>query len=470
MNITDNKALIKKNKMQYSNIYNQLHFVTPEKSAHASAYRKTILQSISNDIQPAYNQSKFYIGSLSPGCKLCGSGHWSCLFINGKCNGNCFYCPTEQNSMDIPTTNTIDFSNSKKYVAYLQLFGFKGASISGGEPFLTYDKSIEFIKNIRKQTNTEFYIWLYSNGILSTSDNLKRLSDAGVNEIRFNIGATNYRLEHVKKAVGIIKTVTVEIPAIPEELNRLKNLTQQLSDAGVNHLNLHQLRLTPYNFKHLRKRDYTYLHGEKITVLESELTALEIMQHTVKQNTALSVNYCSFVYKNRFQKAGYRTRFALSIKKSYEDITENGYIRNMQITGEHASILLQVKNLQTKSPEATHWFYKTGTNCLLFCDALWNAIDFSNSKLLIQYSEAVLKTSVSYQYPFTRFKLYKNSEVIIERKTANQHITLTGDEVHFYHKHYIENKTSSTQAEQNAPNWQKIATYEKIPSGLQYYF
>ena len=83
-----------------------------------------------------------------------------------------------------------------------------------------------------------------------------------------------------------------------------------LATVGVKHLNLHQLRLTPHSFERFVGRPYTFLHGERVTILESELTALELLRYARETNLDLPVNYCSFVYKNRYQKAAARRRSA----------------------------------------------------------------------------------------------------------------------------------------------------------------
>lgn len=80
------------------------------------------------------------------------------------------------------------------------------------------------------------------------------LRDAGLDEIHFDIGATDYNLTSLKRAVGLIPTITVEIPAIPDEKERIKGLLGELRDTDVQHLNLHQLRLTPFNFDKLQAR------------------------------------------------------------------------------------------------------------------------------------------------------------------------------------------------------------------------
>ena len=90
--------------------------------------------------------------------------------------------------------------------------------------------------------------------------------------------------------------------------------------------------------RRLTERQYTFLHGEKVTVLESELTALTLMQHVARRGIDLPVNYCSFVFKNRFQRAAARRRSALLMAKPHEDVTAGGYIRAICLVGDPPAI------------------------------------------------------------------------------------------------------------------------------------
>lgn len=286
------------------------------------------------DTKPFYKQ-------ISRGCKLCGAGFWSCLFITGRCNANCFYCPTSQIHDDLPTTQGLTFESALAYAEYVNHFKFKGVGFSGGEPFLVYDRLIEFLKKLRKKCSPDLYIWMYTNGILVDEAKLKKLASLGLDEIRFDIGATNFSLDKVKMAKGIIPNVTIEIPAIPEELERMKLLLPEMIKAGVSNLNLHQLRLTKYNASKLLKRDYTYVADERPLVLESEIMALELIKYAMDTQLDIGINYCSFNFKHRFQKAGFRSQIANALAEDSESINTNGFIRNLngnQLTYERISV------------------------------------------------------------------------------------------------------------------------------------
>jgi pyruvate formate-lyase activating enzyme-like uncharacterized protein len=257
--------LIEANRREFGERYASLKFLSGPEAEAAQARRTELLAALAERTESGYLQTKLDCRRLSPGCRLCGEGSWSCLFINGRCNGRCFYCPAPQTSTDQPTTNTLRFPQSADYVDYVEKFGFRGVSISGGEPLLTPEKTLKFITAVKKRRGEAVHLWLYTNGTLVTRDSLLRLRDAGLDEIRFDIGATRYNLKKAALAVGVIDHVTVEIPAIPEDLPLLKAKAAEMAERGIDYLNLHQLRLTPHNCAALAGRGYSVVHGEKVT-------------------------------------------------------------------------------------------------------------------------------------------------------------------------------------------------------------
>lgn len=274
-----------------------------------------------------FKETKPFYNHISPGCKICGQGNWSCLFITGKCNGSCFYCPAPQLADEVPSTQNLKFETAEAYADYINFFGFKGVSFSGGEPLLFFDRTLHYLKTVRERCNPEIYTWMYTNGILADEQKFRKLADAGLNEVRFDIGATGFKLDKIGFAKGIIPNITIEIPAIPEEKEKLKKLLPEMIKAGVSNLNLHQLRLTKQNAEKLAKRNYTFIPAEQPIVLESELAALDILNFAREKQLEIGINYCSFFFKNRFQKAGFRKQVAAALANPGETITEKGFIR-----------------------------------------------------------------------------------------------------------------------------------------------
>ena len=300
-------------------------------SAHDAQEKKVALLEKAENI--LFKGTKPYYKQISNGCKLCGLGQWSCLFITGKCNASCFYCPASQQEDHLPTTQNLSFADSSAFAEYVNHFRFKGVSFSGGEPLLQFGRTLDYLKQMRRKCNPDTYVWMYTNGILSETQKFRKLAAAGINEVRFDIGATGFRLDKIAAAKGIVPVISIEIPAVPEELERLKKLLPEMVKAGVSNLNLHQLRLTQHNVKQLSKRNYTYIHAEQPVVLESELAALELIAYAHDHSIDIGINYCSFHFKNRFQKAGFRNKVATALANDDDVLTQNGYIRRYSDKG-----------------------------------------------------------------------------------------------------------------------------------------
>ena len=303
------------------------------------------MNQLSASLNWLYKNTKPYYNHISPGCKLCGDGKWSCLFITNQCNANCFYCPSPQIKDEIPATQSLTFDTAESYADYITLFGFKGVSFSGGEPLLYFDRTLHYLKTVRRLCAPDVYIWMYTNGILGTKEKFQQLAEAGLNEIRFDIGATGYRLDKAKLASGIIPVVTVEIPAVPDKKEKIKQLIPEMAALGIANLNLHQLRLTKHNAPKLLKQNYTYIPAEQPVVLESELAAMEIIETARTNNYPIGINYCSFFYKNRYQAAGFRKLMANAVGIPELQITEKGYIReyNENSISYKTSMLSEIK-------------------------------------------------------------------------------------------------------------------------------
>jgi pyruvate formate-lyase activating enzyme-like uncharacterized protein len=400
------QLLIESNRREYGLQYDLLTFASPARLAAANAERAELLQWLDQHAVFGYAGTKVDCSGLSPGCRCCGDGGWSCLFINGRCNGHCFYCPTAQDDDGPPVTNGLAFTSPEEYAAYVAALGFSGVSISGGEPLITPDLTLSFLRAVRKRCGNDVHLWLYTNGILLTADLCSRLRDAGLDEIRFDLGAVRYNLNKLRLAVGCIPTVTVEIPAVPEDEELLKRKMIEMAETGVNHLNLHQMRLTPYNFGPLTERGYTFLHGEKVTLLESELCALRMVRFGLEQGISLPVNYCSFPYKRRFQHAAARRRAALTVCVFGEVVTEPGYLRTLTATG-------------------------------------------------VRYCEAALLQNPSYRGPFEKIVLETGRALYLERRPVAPEVELSDAEL--------------TALEAGRPP-ERVACFERIERGLAEYF
>ncbi len=480
------------NRREYGDEYASLRFVEPAAAAAAMARRAELLAELAAGAQLGCRGTKLDCRGLSPGCRLCGAGTWSCLFVNSRCNCRCFYCPAPQDELDVPTTQTVPFATAAPYAAYVERFGFAGVSISGGEPLLTLDRSLEYLAAVRDRSGERLHTWLYTNGTLMTPVVARRLRAAGLDEIRFDISACGYDLRGVAAAAGIVPIVTVEIPAIPEDAALLRARLPALIALGVAHLNLHQLRLTPHNLPRLRARGYTFLHGPRVTVMESELTALEVMAHVCAERLALPVNYCSFAYKSRYQAAASRQRYGTICRKPYEELTANGYIRRLRVRGPAALLRQQAAALAARAAAAPQahgaaagetppapdrgapWELSPDGTELRLPLALATGLRWADCRLAVEYAAAHLVPRLSYLHPFTEVRLDSDTTLYVERRAAPVGLDLGPAEASAFVAALAavagaDPAAAAPAAGEAAPALRPVAEYEFIEAGLPEY-
>jgi len=462
------QQLVSSNVAEFGDSADALNWISPDGAIAAELARGKRLKAIGEHLGMAFKGTKPHIGPLSPGCRICGEGGWSCLFVNGKCNCRCFYCPSAQDEIGLPTTHRVSFARPADYSAYVGHFGFTGVSISGGEPLLTADLTLRFLQAVNQSKKRPIHLWMYTNGTLLTLDLVKKLHDAGLDEIRFDLSAVDYDLKRVRLAVGHIPTVTVEIPAIPEDFQRLTKVLPQLKETGVDHLNLHQLRLTPHNRDQLVKRQYTYLHGERVTVLESELTALALMQNVVEKDIGLPVNYCTFVFQHRFQRAAARRKSAQLMARPHESITESGYIRSLGLVGDPETLSKKANRLTENGVDGQLWAIGSRKDRLYFHISLWEQVVSDGLPMAVGYSEASLCPHISYHRSFKEVRVNREKKLFIEKQPVSPEILL--DEVQQTRFIFQVNHPDRPVIQNGTCTVDRFEDYELIQPGLQDYF
>ena len=465
------EKMVAANQTEYGHEYFRMRFITQLEAGKTSARRDELLAGLSHRAKVIHHETKLHTGELSPGCRTCGEGSWSCLFINGICNGRCFYCPTTQKSKGEPMTNNLRFANPRDYLDYIALFRFRGVSLSGGEPFMTFDRTMTYVSKLKQKFGSTIHLWLYTNGILATPDKIARLGDAGLDEIRFDISADRYSLDKLKLAVGRIPCITVEIPAIPEDYRMLSDMLPHLKDSGVNHLNLHQLRCTPHNLPHLLEHDYVFSHGPKVVVPDSEITALQLLIDA-GENNGPPVNYCSYAYKYRFQARAARQRAAAVLAGPYEDITDAGFVRSLQLMGDRGALSLRTEKLKDAGVDAGSYRFEQ-TDRLLFRKALWTLLDFSGLELHVSYYLPQLKETSSYRGSHLKIPLNRKRSIIAERVRVEGGRRITDEELQLFHSAFLsgDDTPAALQARKKAiERFADIFEYERIPHGLLPYF
>lgn len=243
---------------------------------------------------------------LSEGCKACKSGQWWCLFVGHDCNAACKYCPQCKNKNEMKKWDARDtiapywIEDVKAYSVLLSSI-IRGISYSGGEPFMYLDKIYEISEFLSRSSKP--YQWVYTNGILANSENMKKLRSFDVKEIRFDLAATNFSQEIIKKlkiASKIFERVTVEVPSMNETRDFFinNNGLQILEDSGVTQLNLAELQLIEdINFKTYAVNqdiyDFDTIRSSVASPCYSRMFTLDIIEKAIQDKSNLVINDCS---------------------------------------------------------------------------------------------------------------------------------------------------------------------------------
>jgi uncharacterized protein len=477
MTQTDTANILQRIREDYADAYDTMTWLTPEKAAQATRTRDALIHDIFNHAgngpEWRFAGTKLTTHGISPGCNFCGQGGWSCLFINGICNARCFYCPSVQDQTGQPMTSTLEFRTPEVYVDYVEKFDIQAVSFSGGEPLMTFDRVVQYLTVLRAKISRPLYIWMYTNGLLVTEDKLKILADNGLDEIRFDISADHYRMDALKKAVGIIPRVTVEIPAIPEDIEHTRQVIRHLHDEGVDFLNLHQIRCTRFNLPKLIRRGYTFLHGPKVTVLETELTALELIRYCLEEKIALPINYCSFTFRHQFQRAGALTRNARLIKSPHQGITPTGHIRTLGVFGDPTAVHRIHQHLQAAETDTGLWEVSPKGDRLKFHETLWPKIDFTGMTLEVSYTATSLKSHISLRHAFKEIPLNSGKKVVIEKYPAHPVIRMEGEQIFEFGRRFMISHAEDREKKDNSLTGHmddRVEKFENFNSSLSMYY
>jgi uncharacterized protein len=411
--------------------------VTETQADEANYLRDRILARLqAKGIRHSANGSKLYTGELSPGCATCGAGTWSCAYLTKQCTAGCFFCPSEPGSDgSLPRANRLPLPSLEAYIAFLRFFGFRGVAFSGGEPLLAFEGLITWITRIKQEFGPGIYLWVYTNGDLVDEDRLRVLHQAGLDEIRINIRARDYRLAPVILAREFIQTVTVEIPTIPEDYEILKDRIVDLHKLGVDHLNLHQLFANQVNYRSLAERNYTFLPlvGTASPVLESEIAALRLLLFALENQIDLPINYCSLVYRTRYDELAHRRRAAPLSKRDHDTVAETGLLRRLSAHGSPDHVQQIHAALEAEGHSPSLWRVTEDGTSLIFHPTLLASPQLQREMVDLEYHVAELHdggaASTDQSGSSMQLHIGPDLDLRIEERLASTPVTLPGAEL-----------------------------------------
>lgn len=245
-----------------------------------------------------------YVGNdekFPKGCHSCllGTG-LSAIRKTNKCNIDCKFCYNYGELDDIPPIGEgmweIGGTKFREQDLDLLLSTSRrptGISYVYLEPFMEIEKYYPIIRKFRE---AGIHQHLYTNGILANEENLKALGEAGLDELRFNLGASNCSdqvIRNIATAKRYISQVGIETPMTPEFFEQFFAKQEQILATGLDFINCAELHLNPNNIDNYAGENmYILRHGYISPIWSRELT-LKFMKIADDQQWDLVVHDCS---------------------------------------------------------------------------------------------------------------------------------------------------------------------------------
>ena len=160
------------------------------------------------------------------------------------------------------------------------------------EPFMEIEKYYGVIARFHA---AGIHQHMYTNGTLASEENLRALGEAGLDELRFNLGATN-AADRVIEAMGLAKAhipwVGIETPMTPEFFDAFTAKKAKILETGIDFMNCAELHLNPNNLgNYLGEPLYMYRHGYISPTWSHELT-LRLMKIADAERWPIAVHDC----------------------------------------------------------------------------------------------------------------------------------------------------------------------------------
>ncbi len=282
--------------------------------------------------------SNRYIGRIPKGCRVCSKGAKLVLFVTGICYKGCFYCPLSEKrrGKDVVYANERPVRNVEDILEEAKIMKARGAGITGGEPYLRFERVIKFIKLLKKNFGEDFHIHMYT-AVNIPKNKLKELKEAGLDEIRYHLLEIESDVwESVENASSLEISTGIEIPSLPNDEERIVKIIETAKERGAEFVNINELEFSHTNSQELIKRGYKLKSMRSYAVKYSRETALKAMERC--KNLNINIHFCSSRFKDTVQLKNRLRRMARTIKKPFEIVTNDGLLLKGIIEDENKDI------------------------------------------------------------------------------------------------------------------------------------
>lgn len=161
------------------------------------------------------------------------------------------------------------------------------------EPFMEIEK---YYGIIRRFHHAGIHQHMYTNGLNANEENLCALGEAGLDELRFNLGASGTSdkvIEAMAVAKRYIPRVGIETPMTREFHKALMEKKEKILATGIDFMNCAELHLNDNNLANYADEPLYFCRmGYLSPVISRDLT-LQVMKTAAEENWPIVVHDCS---------------------------------------------------------------------------------------------------------------------------------------------------------------------------------
>ena len=246
----------------------------------------------------------YFVGKeekFAKGCRSCllGTG-LSAIRKTNKCNIQCPFCYNygELDCQPPIGEGMWEIGGTKFYERDLDLLLSMGNTPTGVsyvylEPFMEIEKYYSIIRRVRQ---AGVHQHMYTNGTLANEENLRALGEAGLNELRFNLGATNCAdkvIANIAIAKKYIPRVGIETPMTPDFFETFMQKKEQILATGLDFINCAELHLNENNIDNYYGESMYISRQGYISPIWSRDLTLKFMKIASEEGWDIAVHDCS---------------------------------------------------------------------------------------------------------------------------------------------------------------------------------
>ena len=259
---------------------------------------------------------------ISKGCEQCAEGGKMVLFVYGYCDQrDCFYCPLGENRKNVTQVyaNERPVEDDEDVIEEAHRMDALGSSITGGEPQEVLERTCRYIRLLKDEFGEEHHTHLYT-GITGGRENMRRLAEAGLDEIRFHPPFEQWGELHGTEWEEILYTAreegltpAFEIPGIRAE----EEFLEFLDEGAAEFCNVNEFEMSQGNFRRMQEEGYELREGH-MSAVEGSHDVLEVMGDHPQ------VYFCTSVFKDAAQHRNRLKRMAQNVRRPFDEVTDDG--------------------------------------------------------------------------------------------------------------------------------------------------